>query len=169
MTHTLKISLLVALCALFCAPTGAQELKGGLTWYTDAAKASEVSNQEKKPIFGFFTGSDWCGWCHRLEANVFDKPGFKEWAKKNVILLELDFPRNKQLPPELANQNAGLQQAFGVQGYPTIWVFYMTKDAATQKFSINALGSLSYPQAEAGKEERTFLANAAAVLKNKPK
>ncbi len=145
----------------------AQEVKDGLTWYTDITKAHEVSVKSKKPIFAFFTGSDWCGWCHRLEAAVFSKPGFKAWAKKSVILLELDFPRNKELPQKLAEQNAGLQQFFQVQGYPTIWIFNMEKDAKTGKFNIAALGSLGYPKSERGQEEMAFLDNANKILKNK--
>ena len=35
----------------------------GLTWYTDIMKANEVSQASGKPLFAFFTGSDWCGWC----------------------------------------------------------------------------------------------------------
>ena len=38
----------------------------GLEWYTDLAKAHEKSKATHRPIFGFFTGSDWCGWCHKL-------------------------------------------------------------------------------------------------------
>lgn len=144
-----------------------QEMKNGLEWYTDINKAYEVSNKTGKPVFAFFTGSDWCGWCHRLQANVFDKSGFKTWAKKNVILLELDFPRNKKQPNELAQQNAGLQQVFKVQGYPTCWIFNMSKDAATGKYAISALGQLGYPQSQPGKEEEAFLANANNILKNK--
>jgi thioredoxin-related protein len=147
----------------------AQEQKNGLTWYTDIAQVYELSNQTKKPIFAFFTGSDWCGWCHRMEANVFDKPQFLAWAKKNVILLELDFPHNKKLPDELAQQNNALQQAFKVQGFPTVWIFNLSKDTATNKFNIAALGSLGYPQAEAGKEATAFLDNANKVLNNKDK
>ncbi len=144
----------------------AQTVKDGLTWYTDVEQAYEVSKKTKKPIFGFFTGSDWCGWCHKLEAAVFVKPGFKTWAKNNVILLELDFPRKTQLPQKLAEQNAGLQQAFKVQGYPTIWIFDLTKDKAG-KFNIAAFGSLGYPDGPRGQEETTFLANANNILKNK--
>lgn len=144
----------------------AQEVKDGLTWYTDINQVYELSNKTHKPIFAFFTGSDWCGWCHRLEANVYRKPGFKEWAKKNVILLELDFPRNKKLSDAQMQQNAGLQQAFNVQGYPTVWMFYLSK-GKDNKFAISALGSLGYPQSEPGQEESTFLANANSILKNK--
>jgi protein disulfide-isomerase len=156
----------VALLLLTANSLFAQEVKDGLTWYTDVAKAYELNKKTKKPIFAFFTGSDWCGWCHRLEANVFHKPGFKEWAKSNVILLELDFPRNKKLPQALQDQNNGLQQFFKVQGFPTIWIFNMDKDA-TGKFSIAALGSLGYPEGPRGHEETIFIQNATAVLKNK--
>ncbi len=161
--------LLVVMSPFFTVDLNAQEVKNGLTWYTDVNKASEISNKSKKPIFAFFTGSDWCGWCTRLQRNVFEKPGFQDWAKKNVILLELDFPRSKKLPDEIVNQNAGLQQFFSVQGYPTIWMFFMTKDKKTNKQNIAALGSLGYPQSQQGQEEMAFLANANAVLSNKDK
>lgn len=161
---SLTLSLFVVLST---GAVHAQEVKGGLTWYQDINQAYELSQKTKKPIFAFFTGSDWCGWCHRLERNVYSKPGFQAWAKENVILLELDFPRNKKLPENIMQQNAGLQQFFNVQGYPTVWLFTMQKNEATQKFDISALGSLSYPQSEPGKEEATFLANASALMKNK--
>jgi len=167
MPNLFKIALfLLCLGQVMPMNANAQEEKNGLTWYTDISKASEVSNRLKKPIFAFFTGSDWCGWCHRMEQNVFDKPGFKEWAKQHVILLELDFPRNKKLPEALANQNAGLQQFFNVQGYPTIWIFYVTMDAKSKKGNIAAFGSLQYPECRPGKEEVTFLDNANMLLRN---
>ncbi|MFN0214153.1 MAG: thioredoxin family protein [Saprospiraceae bacterium] len=136
-----------------------------LNWFTDLTKARELSDATKKPIFGFFTGSDWCGWCRKLQSDVFEKNAFVEWAKKNVVLLELDFPRRKQLPAELAQQNQALQQAFKISGYPTIWLFYVTEDKATNNLSLTALGSLGYPQgAEMGKEENKFLSDANLIL-----
>ena len=33
-----------------------------LVWHTDMKKAIEISKSENKPLFLFFTGSDWCGW-----------------------------------------------------------------------------------------------------------
>jgi protein disulfide-isomerase len=158
------------LIACFCCANlsvKAQETKNGLTWYTDVNQVYELSTKSNKPIFAFFTGSDWCGWCHRLEAAVFDKPGFKEWANKNVILLMLDFPRNKQLPEALAKQNGELQSFFHVQGYPTIWLFTMNKDVTNNRFNITALGSLGYPDSKPGHEETAFIANADNILKNK--
>ena len=136
-----------------------------LTWHTDLSKARAASDASHKPVFGFFTGSDWCGWCRKLQSDVFSKSAFISWAKKNVVLLELDFPRRKQLPEELAQQNQALQQAFKVQGYPTIWIFYASVDKTTNKINLEALGSLGYPQgAEAGKEEVKFINDANALL-----
>ncbi|MFI5139858.1 MAG: thioredoxin family protein, partial [Sphingobacteriales bacterium] len=115
-------------------------------------------------------GSDWCGWCRKLQNEVFAKPAFIKWAKEKVILLELDFPRMKQLPPELAQQNSQLQNAFKVGGYPTIWIFFMTKNEATNNFNITPLGSTGYPSgAEPGKEEVKFIHEADLILANTPK
>jgi protein disulfide-isomerase len=164
MKKFLSILSIIVTTTFFAA--NAQEVRNGLTWYDDIQKANEESLKTKRPIFAFFTGSDWCGWCHRLQANVFNKNGFMTWAKKNVVLLELDFPRNKKLPDNIVEQNSGLQQFFQVGGYPTIWIFNMEKDAKTGKFNITPFGSLSYPQAERGKEEEQFLKDANAVLKN---
>jgi thioredoxin-related protein len=147
----------------------AQEHKNGLTWHTDLNEACTLSNKTKKPIFAFFTGSDWCIWCHRMQDNVFAKQTFQEWANKHVILLELDFPRNKKLPDQLAQQNNSLQQFFKVQGFPTVWIFNVKKQKTTGKFDISALGNLGYPESEPGKEDVAFLQRANDIMKIKPK
>ena len=145
----------------------ATEPTGGLSWYTDFAQARALSDSTSKPIFGFFTGSDWCGWCHKLQADVFAKEAFVVWAKENAILLELDFPRRTPQSPELVQQNQALQQAFQIKGYPTIWLFYVNEDPATHNLNLSALGSLGYPQgAEKGKEEVQFLNDANRILAN---
>lgn len=140
-----------------------------LTWYTNLDSVVTISNETNKPIFGFFTGSDWCGWCIKLQQNVFAKQAFIDWAAKSVILLELDFPRRKVLPDELRNQNASLQQAFNVTGYPTIWIFTAQRDETNKKINLSAWGKLGYPSgATPGKEEEKFLQDAAVVMSKDP-
>lgn len=112
-------------------------------WLVNLDEAYSQHLKTGKPIMANFTGSDWCGWCKKLTASVFVHDEFKSWAKKNVILLELDFPRRKQLPDDIRQQNAGLQQAFSVRGYPTVWVFDLSKDASG-KYEIQALGKTGY-------------------------
>lgn len=113
-----------------------------LTWQTDMNKAIEISKKSKKPLFLFFTGSDWCGWCIRLQKEVFKTPEFSKWAKKNVVLVELDFPRNKPLSPAIQKQNSELQQTFSVQGYPTVWFVKPSKNGG--KINLEKLGSSGY-------------------------
>ena len=113
-----------------------------LTWHTDVNKASELSIKTKKPLMLFFTGSDWCGWCIRLQKEVFKTPEFIKWANENVTLVELDFPRRKQLEPNLAAQNRNLEQMFAVRGYPTVW--FVTPTLVDGKVSFKQLGSTGY-------------------------
>mgnify|MGYP006332075689 CR=1 FL=1 len=150
------------------AQTAVSQKEEKLVWYTDIVKANEVSKASNKPLFAFFTGSDWCGWCRKMQNDVFSKPEFIQWAQKNVVLLELDFPRNKVLSPELVQQNASLQQAFQVQGYPTIWMFFLEKKDDGLNYNIQSLGSLGYPQgAEKGNEQVKFLETANLILEKK--
>ena len=111
-------------------------------WETDLVKAVDLSIKENKPLFLFFTGSDWCGWCKRLVSEVFSKPQFQTWAKKNVILVELDFPRRKQLDPKIQQQNTEIAQMFGVRGYPTIWFVKAQKN--NSEISFEKKGSTGY-------------------------
>ncbi len=67
-----------------------------------------------------FTGSDWCAWCKRLKEEILTKPHFLEYAKEQLVLVELDFPHEKQLPPDQARQNALWAQKYAVSDYPTI-------------------------------------------------
>lgn len=113
-------------------------------WLVDMNEAHKISQETGKPILANFTGSDWCGWCKRLKAAVFDKPEFKEWADQNVVLLELDFPRKKQIPQNIRQQNYSLQQALGVRGYPTIWVFTTSVNEDTGGMNITKLGKTGY-------------------------
>jgi len=112
-------------------------------WLVDINEAYDISTKTGKPIMANFTGSDWCGWCKKLKAEVFDQAAFKTWADKNVVLVELDFPRRFQVPENIRKQNASLQQAFQVTGYPTIWLFNLVKNEQGQ-FTIEALGKTGY-------------------------
>lgn len=139
----MKKYLVLACLFLAVLSVNAQE---ELTWHTSFDEASKIAMKEKKPLLLFFTGSDWCGWCVRLQREVFEHDEFIEWADENVVLLELDFPRRKQLPYELKQQNVNLQQLLGVRGYPTIW-FAEVQNKGTRKepkLNLNKLGKLGY-------------------------
>ena len=116
--------------------------EGDLKWHTDLNKAIEISIESEKPLFMFFTGSDWCGWCIRLQKEVFFKPDFVKWAKENLVLVELDFPRRKKLEESLKQQNENLRQMFAVRGYPTGW--FVVPEIKENKVNFKRLGSQGY-------------------------
>lgn len=91
-------------------------------WSDNYAKSLETAKADDKLVLLDFTGSDWCGWCMKLDKEVFSTPEFKSYAEKNLVLVELDFPQNKPQTAEVKKQNAELQQKYGIQGYPTIVV-----------------------------------------------
>jgi protein disulfide-isomerase len=113
-----------------------------LVWHTDLNKAMEVSKKSKKPLLLFFTGSDWCGWCMRLQKEVLQTPEFAVWAKENVVLVELDYPRKTPQQPEIQQQNAQLQQTFQVMGYPTVW--FVNASKKDKQVNFEKLGSTGY-------------------------
>ncbi len=153
----MKKILFLTFITLVSFSANAQE---GLTWHTDVSKATDISIKENKPMFLFFTGSDWCGWCIRLQKEVFHTPEFIKWAKESVVLVELDFPRKNDQTEAVKLQNAQLQQQLQVRGYPTIW-FVNASKSADAKTNLNALGSTGYV---AGGPEK-WLAAANQIIK----
>jgi protein disulfide-isomerase len=95
---------------------------GEVTWLTDMAAAQKKAKEEKKMILMDFTGSDWCGWCIKLNKEVFSTKEFADYAKDNLVLVEVDFPRKKKLSDEQKKANDALQSKYGAEGFPTIVV-----------------------------------------------
>ena len=89
-------------------------------WSTDFSKAQADAKSGHKLLLINFSGSDWCGWCKRLDAEVFSKSEFEQYAKDNLVLVMADFPRRKPLSDEVRKQNYELAERFQVGGFPTI-------------------------------------------------
>lgn len=107
------------LCALSCLCAFTLAAAAG-DWETDFAKAKEKAQKEGRFILADFTGSDWCGWCIKLDKEVFSKPEFQKYAKDSLVLLKLDFPKRKPLPKKEAAANGKLAQSYKVRGFPTV-------------------------------------------------
>jgi protein disulfide-isomerase len=91
-------------------------------WITSVEQGQQEAKANKKLVLLDFTGSDWCGWCILLDREVFSKPKFKEYASKNLVLVEVDFPKMKPFPDATRKENVRLAQQYQVQGFPTIIV-----------------------------------------------
>ncbi|MCF6269349.1 MAG: thioredoxin family protein [Melioribacteraceae bacterium] len=99
----------------------------GLVWHINLEKAIEVAQKESKPILLQFTGSNWCGWCIKLENEVLLTKEFVDWAKDNIVLVKLDFPRPDTQTDAVKKYNRSLMNKYGVRGFPTL--FLLDKDA----------------------------------------
>ena len=122
-----------ALCLLVCWAAGlvsAQE-EG---WLTDLAKAKAEAKSEKKMVLMDFNGSDWCPPCKALRKNVLNSPEFKEYAAKNLILVDVDFPKTKAQSEEQKAANRKLAEEYKVEGYPTVVV--LSSDGKELKKSV---------------------------------
>src|SRR5713226_8683970 len=91
-------------------------------WLTDLDKAQAQAKVEKKMVFMDFTGSDWCPPCKALHKNVLTSADFLSYAKENLVLLVVDFPRGKPQSEALRTANEELAKKFAVDSFPTIIV-----------------------------------------------
>jgi len=112
--------LTASLVAAAVLPLAGSALAGGDGWITDMDEAMAIAKAENKTILMDFTGSDWCGWCIRLDKEVFSQSLFKEYAAENLVLVELDFPRNVEQTDEQKAHNEKWRDKVGIEGYPTI-------------------------------------------------
>ena len=108
-------------------------------WLTDVSQAIEQSKVSGKPIFAFFTGKEWCSWCKKLERQVLSKEEFINYAKENLVLLELDFPRGRRNLPQ---KQIELARKFNIKGYPTV----ILMDSSTNKIAKTGYESMSPEQ-----------------------
>ncbi len=102
-------------------------------WNTDFEKAKAKAAAEGKYMLIDFSGSDWCGWCIKLDNEVFSKKAFREYAEENLVLVLADFPRDdSKQSAELKKQNQGLADKFSVRGFPTVYILNPDGDAVAK-------------------------------------
>lgn len=93
---------------------------GQENWLTDFEKAKAEAAARKVPILADFAGSDWCGWCIKLDNEVFSQPEFQAYAKDHLVLFLADFPSAKKQSEAVKKQNAALAEKYGIEGFPSV-------------------------------------------------
>lgn len=106
------------------APTKDRKAK----WHTKLSKAQDEAKETGLPILVLFTGSTWCGYCVKLEGEVFAEKDFKKFADEHLILLKLDFGPGGSTS---SKEHSTLKTQYGVRGFPT----YFLTDAAGTKLA----------------------------------
>lgn len=93
-----------------------------LNWESSYKEALQKAKKENKPLLVYFTGSDWCGPCIKLDKELFHTQEFKDFSDKNLVLYMANFPRNQDLVTESAKKsNEEIRTRFSVRKkFPTI-------------------------------------------------
>jgi thioredoxin-related protein len=117
-----KSIFLVAAAACAIALSAVLSTPADSAWLTDYKKAQEEAKSANKLLLIDFTGSDWCGYCIQLDRAILSQPQFKDYATKNLVLMEVDFPRRKAQSIETRKQNAQLAEQYQIEGFPTLVV-----------------------------------------------
>ena len=124
-------------------------------WTMDWDKAKALAKEKNLPMLLNFTGSDWCGWCKLMDKAVYDQDAWKKYASENLVLVTIDFPRDKGIvPAQFTKRNNDLKNEFSVRGYPTY--ILLESDASTK------LGQLG---AGRDKTPETFIKEVESVLR----
>ena len=106
--------------ALQPAPAKIVQSADQLVWQTDYPAALNQARAENRRVLLFFTGSDWCSWCRRLNKEILSTPEFARYSQENLVLVEVDFPKKRPQSSTLKAQNAKLAKQYKIEGYPTV-------------------------------------------------
>ncbi|CAH64250.1 conserved hypothetical exported protein [Chlamydia abortus S26/3] len=152
---------LIALCLLLTLPCCAAKRRShyqkgidkstvhvvntsGVQWesYNNAV---EQSKKDKKYIGLFFTGSDWCIWCMKMQDQILNTTEFQQYAHEHLHMVELNFPQSASQPEDLKQQNQALKAKYGVNGFPTL-VFIDAHGVEKARMGFEYGGGESYVQ-----------------------
>jgi thioredoxin-related protein len=105
-----------------CCQTNSLGKTAGKTaaWSTDYDAALKQAKETHRQILLDFTGSDWCGWCMKLDREILATPEFQRFADEHLVLVKIDFPMHKAQSDAEKARNEELAAQFQVQGYPTL-------------------------------------------------
>jgi protein disulfide-isomerase len=107
------------------SPAMLQSNNTELTWSTELPKALAQAKAEGKSVLLYFHGSDWCPPCVEMQSQVIASPEFIQYARRALILVDVDFPQKSVQSQELKQTNLALKVRFNLsrdptEGFPTI-------------------------------------------------
>lgn len=103
----MKRTTLFVFLALF-----ASQQMSGATWYKSIAEAQAAAKKKNALIF-IDMFAEWCGWCHRMEQEVFPSEKFQQ-ATSDMVLLRVN--------TEDRGEGTKLAREFEVRSLPTFLI-----------------------------------------------
>ena len=128
---------------LIMAGLGVLEAKVGDAWQTDFAAAREDAIEENKLMLLYFTGSDWCQWCNKLDNELFADTTFRNGIGSHAVRLVLDFPQ-RPLPPRQERHNRRLKAQLQVEAFPEVVLYDPKQEKVLWRHSYIAVTADDY-------------------------
>lgn len=88
---------------------------GSIQWNQNYADGLSKAKAQSKPVVLFFTGSNWCVWCKKLDSEVFATPEFAQEVGDQFVFVELDYPMG-------GTKNQDLKAKYQIRAFPTVVV-----------------------------------------------
>jgi len=106
--------MLPVLVLLAAAPSHA----AGAGWKSWNAGMAEAKATGRPVLVDVYT--DWCGWCKRMDRDVYSRADVRDYLAKKFVMIKLDAESSDQATYEDRSMTMGaIAQRFKVTGYPT--------------------------------------------------
>ena len=130
-------------------PVGSQPHADELTWLTNFKQTQAQAKRGRKFVLLFFHGSDWCPVCTEVQRQVFDSAAFVQYARKMLVLVDVDFPEKHQQNEELKQANLALKTRFNLsrepgEGFSTLVLLNESGETVFRRPVISAAGWRSF-------------------------
>lgn len=114
MKPRLLMQALPLLLLLAAAPAHA----AGIAWKSWNAGVAEARATGRPILVDVYT--DWCGWCKRMDRDVYSRADVRDYLAKRFVTIKLDAESSDQGTLEDRTMTYGaIAQRFKVNGYPT--------------------------------------------------
>ena len=133
-------------------------------WLTSFQNATGQARKDDKLILAYFRGSDWCDFCKKLDREVLNTELFINWADKNVVLLDVDFPAEKRQSPSQKKHNDAMKDRYSVVKTPT----FVFLDADGEPITRTGFDTAKLRDSEPKGQPKAFIEYLNGVLKSRP-
>lgn len=99
---------------------GETEYQKETKWYINYEQALAQAKKQQRVLLAYFCGSDWDPFSEKLEKDVLSTDMFLQWAAANIVLLKVDFLKEKHISSLVKSQNDKLRNQFSVAKVPTL-------------------------------------------------
>jgi thioredoxin-related protein len=117
----MKSSVLILAAVLFLpglAVPAAGAAVPGVSWRNWDRGLEEARSSGRPVLVDIYT--QWCGWCRRMEADVYTRPEVRDYLSRKFVTVKIDAEAPDPARYEgRAFTSRSLAARFGVNGYPT--------------------------------------------------